>query len=238
MFKIAVIDDNSIFLEKCKQITESFFGERRLQYEIKTYRHGALVLEDIKENLYFDIFLIDIKMPDIDGMELARQIRQMYDSPYIIFITSFTSYSIKGYEYNAWRYIVKSEMQNRLPLAYASLLERMQQRKEKFYIIEHPRKTLKLLYEDIYYIYKDGKNAAFVTRNCIWKDRVTLEHIMRTLDSRMFIRCERSNIVNISHIMSMDGEELLMRNGVKIPVSNKLLKSVRKAITEYWRNQR
>ena len=60
----------------------------------------------------------------MNGMELARRIRQLYDSPYIIFVTSYMEYSIKGYEYNAWRYIVKDEMHQNLPLAYDSLIAR------------------------------------------------------------------------------------------------------------------
>lgn len=238
MFRIAIIDDEAFFLEKCKRITKSFFEDRKIRCEVKTYRYATLVLEDIKENIYFDVFLIDIEMMDINGMELARQIRQLYDSPYIIFVTSYIEYSIKGYEYNAWRYIVKDEMHKDLPRAYDSLINQVKQKKEKFYIIEHPKKVLKLLYEDIYYIYKDGKNAVFVTRNCSWNDRITLERVMQALDDSMFIRCERSNIANIRHVMSVEDDELVMRNGEKIHISIALVKTVKKAITEYWRNQR
>ncbi len=238
MFRIAVIDDEAFFLEKCRRITKSFFNERKIQSEVKTYKYASLVLEDIKDNLYFDIYLIDIEMPDMNGMELAHQIRQLYDSPYIIFVTSYLEYSIKGYEYNAWRYIVKDEMHKKLPLAYDSLINQIKQKKEKFYIIEHPKKILKLLYEDIYYIYKDGKNAVFVTRNCSWNDRITLERVMQALDDSMFVRCERGHIVNIRHVMSVEDDELLMRNGEKIRISNALVKTVKKVITEYWRSER
>ena len=238
MCRIAAIDDEDIFLEKCKGITKSYFDERKIQYEIKTYKHASLVLEDIKDSIYFDIFLIDIEMDDMNGMELARRIRQLYDSPYIIFVTSYMEYSIKGYEYNAWRYIVKDEMHQNLPLAYDSLIARVKEKKQKFYIIEHPKKILKLLYEDIYYIYKDGKNAVFVTRNCFWNDRVSLEEVLQILDDSMFVRCERGNIANIRHVMSIEDNELIMRNGEKIHISNALVKTVKKAITEYWRNQR
>lgn len=238
MIRIAAIDDNPAILEKCKEITEKFFVKQGIPYEIRTYKYAAHVLDDIKKNLFFDVFLIVIEMAEMNGMELAHQIRQMYDTPYIIFVTSHVEYSIKGYEYNVWRYIIKREMDEKLPLAYEALIGQLQQKKEKFYIIEHPKKVLKILYEDIYYIYKDGKNAAFVTRGCVWNDRVTLDQIMRELDDPMFIRCERGNIANIRHIMSMEKDELLMRNGQKIPVSSKLVKTVRKSITEYWRNQR
>lgn len=237
MFRIAVIDDNPVFLEKSRRITESFFGEQKITYEIKIYKYAALVLEDIKKDLFFDIFLLDIKMPEMNGMELARQICQIYDTSYIIFLTSYVQYSIRGYEYNAWRYILKSEMDVKLPLAYESLIGRLQQKKEKFYIIEHPKKILKILYEDIYYIYKDGKKTVFVTKDCFWNDRVTLEQVMQVLDDPMFTRCERGNIVNIRHVMSMVGYELIMRNGERIPVSSRLIKTVKKAIIEYWKKQ-
>ena len=237
MYRIAVIDDDPFFLEEGRRITESYFEKRETPYEIKTYRQAVFVLEDIRDGGYFDIFLIDIEMPEMDGMELARQIRRLYDSPYIIFVTSYAKYSIQGYEYNAWRYIVKSEMQKCLPLAYEPLIERIERKNEKYYIVDHPKKTLKLLYDDIYYIYKDGKNAVFVTRNRLWNDRTTLECVMQALDDMMFVRCERGYIMNIRHVMSIEGDELAMRNGEKIHVSSKLIKTVKKEIIQYWRNQ-
>lgn len=237
MITIAAIDDDLAFLEKCREITDDFFEKAGIPHEIKTYRQGVSVLEDIEKNLYFDILMIDIEMPEMNGMELAHQIRQIYDTPYIIFVTSYVQYSIRGYEYNAWRYIIKKEMAEKLPMAYESLVRRLKQKEEKFYIIERPKKILKLLYEDIYYIYKDGKNAVFVTRKCSWDDRVTLDQVLKKLDDPMFVRCERGNIANIRHIMSMEDNELTMRNGKKIPVSIKLAKTVRKSITEYWRKQ-
>lgn len=201
------------------------------------YKYASLVLEDIKNNAFFDIYLIDIEMPDMNGMELAHQIRRLYNTSYIVFVTSYIEYSIRGYEFNAWRYIIKSEMTEKLPLAYKSLIQKTKEKKEKFYIIEHPKKILKLLYEDIYYIYKEGKNVVFVTENCSWNDRSTLEHVMKTLDDSMFIRCERSSITNIRHVMSVENDELIMRNGKKIHISSSLLKAVKKSITVYWRNQ-
>lgn len=237
MFRVAIVDDDPVFLDKSRKITETFFEERKQECEIKTYERAYPVIEDIKERQYFDVFLIDIEMPDVNGMELACQIRRMYDSPYIIFVTSHIEYSIKGYEYNAWRYIIKEKMDEDLLQAYESLIERMKQREEKFYIIEHPKKILKILYEDIYYIYKDGKNAVFVTKNNAWSDRRSLEQVLRALDDSMFIRCERGNIANIRHIMSMKDNMLRMRNGNQLPVSGRMIKEVKKAITEYWGEQ-
>lgn len=235
MFRVAIVDDNPDFLEEGKKITKEFFREHRLKCEIKTYERAAPVIETIKESQYFDIFLIDIEMPEMDGMELARQIRQMYDSPYIIFVTSHIEYSIKGYEYGVWRYIIKEEMDKNLPQAYESLIMQAK-KKERFYIIKNPKNTFKLMYKDIYYVYKDGKNAVFVTKDDMWSDRKSLERVMKMLNDPMFIRCERGNIINIRHIMSMKDNVLVMRNGEELPVSVKSRKRVRDDITRYWRD--
>ena len=62
-------------------------------------------------------------MPGINGLELAQKIRLKYLKPYLVFITSHMEYSVEGYEYNAYRYILKENMEEKLPPALEIMLE-------------------------------------------------------------------------------------------------------------------
>ena len=69
-------------------------------------RNGREVLEVLNREKV-DIVLLDIRMPEIDGMEAARHIAGMADPPAIIFTTAFDSYAIKAFEVNAIDYLLK-----------------------------------------------------------------------------------------------------------------------------------
>ena len=79
-------------------------------------RNGREVL-DVLNREKIDIVLLDIRMPEIDGMEAARHISGMAEPPAIIFTTAFDSYAIKAFEVNAIDYLLKPIRVERLMLA-------------------------------------------------------------------------------------------------------------------------
>ena len=71
--------------------------EKGMEYEIKLYNTPGNLVWDLEEQTYFDIFLIDIEMSGINGLELAQKIRLKHLKPYLVFITSHMEYSVEGY---------------------------------------------------------------------------------------------------------------------------------------------
>jgi DNA-binding LytR/AlgR family response regulator len=235
MIRIAMIDDEAAFLQFMKDETDKFFHTAGVDYEIRTYGAARELLWDIEEGDYFDIYLLDIELPAVSGMELAHAIRQKYDEPYIIFVTSYLKYSVKGYEYNAWRYITKDKAGEMLPLAFESLLKKIEDKGNKFYIIELHSKLAKIAYNDIYYLHKDGKYTIFHTKQDVLKERKALAKIYDELKDEVFIFTDRSFIVNLRHVMTLGDHMIIMRNGDEIPVSIPQFRKVKKAISDYWR---
>lgn len=110
MIRIAVVDDELFFADRIREIADKFFKDKDIDYEIKVYTHPVELRWDVEDGDYFDIYLIDIEMPGMDGLALAQCIRMIYAEPYIIFVTAHMKYSIKGYEYDVWRYIIKDRV--------------------------------------------------------------------------------------------------------------------------------
>lgn len=234
MIKIAIIDDEPVFLQRIKQLTEDYFHLNIISYMVKTYQTAKELIWDIDEDGYFDIYLIDIEMPEINGMDLANIIREKYEEPYIIFITSHLEYSLKGYEYNAWRYITKDAMNEFLPLAFDGLIEKLNARNDKFYIIELRSRIAKIPHSDIYYLHKIGKYTILHTKQGEIKERKAINKIYGDLGDNKFIFTDRSYIVNLNHVMSMEDHSLILRNGDEVPISIPQFGKVKKAIIDYW----
>ena len=129
MLKIAVIDDEEYYSELIRQTVCNWLMEKGCQGEIDCFDHADDFKTQIENGRCYDIYFMDIEMPDISGMELASYVRMKYDSPFIVFVTAHMEYSVKCYRYHAWQYITKDSRERR---ALSKVIEDMQQVDDAF----------------------------------------------------------------------------------------------------------
>lgn len=239
MIRIAVCDDEPCFVEQIHNILMSGAKELPAALHISTYTDSGQLLYDVDTGTHFDLLFLDIEMPNTDGMSLAASIRQALPLALIVFITSHTKYAVKAYELSVFRYIPKPELQTCLPLALADACRLLQRCCADTYIIESPRRIRKIPADDILYIYKEGKYAVIVLEQEKVPVRKPLEQVLKELcgpdREGGFLMVERGYIVNLFHVDKMEENELFLDNNTVIPVSRRLQKEVRDAITSYWR---
>lgn len=235
MHRVAIVDDEPFFSDTVKTITENYFKGKDIDFDIRIYNCPKELTWDLEEGQYFDIYLFDIEMEEVSGMELANIVRQLYDEPYIIFITAHLEYSIRGYEYNTWRYIPKDMLQEGLPKALEAIGIKMHTKVKKFYVIEMYTKLSRIAYEDIFYIHKAGKYTCFITRQGILRERKSLVKVYDDLQDNQFVITDRSYVINLKHVMHVDDYSVYMRNGDVIPVSAAQYQKVKTAVSSYWR---
>ena len=76
---------------------------------------------------------------------------------YTHLLTSYEQFALESYELDAFQYILKSRMEERLPRALAKLFEKFDQEYGNYRVVEHSAKVVKLLYRDVFYVRKEGK---------------------------------------------------------------------------------
>ena len=110
--------------------------------------------------MQFDIFLLDVEMPDMNGIELAKKIRKMQENGYIIFLTSHPQFAIRGYDrkVRAYQYLLKETMNSRLPEVMEDVIRRCLREEKQYYFIVNQHRMEKLKYQNIIHIKKDGRN--------------------------------------------------------------------------------
>lgn len=135
MVRIVALDDEAYWIEALRQITREFFGQE--EYEFFSYTNAEKFLFDMEERREYDIVLLDMEMPGTNGLEIGEKVKLKHPESTIIFVTNYVEYAVQAYEVNAFRYIPKVMLKEKLPEAYAYLVKKLKtQEKNSFpYII-------------------------------------------------------------------------------------------------------
>ncbi len=236
MLKIAVLDDQEEYVKKIRDLITQSMQNLGVPYRFKKYTQAKELLSDLQEKEYFDIYLLDVEMPELSGLEVARQIRKECWGPIIIYITNYVEYAVEAFEVNAYRYIPKSMLEEQLPKALAALIAQLEKVEDEVYKVEKGYQFERIPHQEIYYLKKEEKYVLIVHKRGKSRVRKTLMEMMDDLGrSDYFIKIDRSYVVNVLHIMSLKNQQILLRDGSKLPVSKPRLVQVKREILEYWR---
>ena len=236
--RIAIIDDDENSREQIKTITEKTLSEQNQNCFVKTYASAIDLLMDLENGVYYGAFLVDVEMPKMTGLELARKIQKYYADATIIFVTDYVQYSPGAFEVNAFRYIMKRDLHEKLPMALKKMIHRLENKATGCYIIRHYLDAEVLLYREIFYIKKEGKNVVFCHTHGESSERKSLIKIAEELPQGQFVEVSRGYLVNASYVMALKNKELIMRNGDRIPVARKNIEDILERIAAYWNSEK
>ncbi|MDE7204723.1 MAG: LytTR family DNA-binding domain-containing protein [Lachnospiraceae bacterium] len=236
MVQIAICDDEKEAVALHEEIIKDSLQSCGIGYEITTYTYSSNLLSDIVEDgFFYDLLLLDIEMPDVNGMELSKKIKPFLPNIKVIFITSHMEYAIDAFELSIFRYVPKNDLGKRLKTAVADAARLIELEAGKEYIIQAAGRMEKIPYRDIFYIQRDGgKNAAIYSNAGISKVRKSLQQVFEELDAPEFIFIDRGCIVNIIQIMKVADGMAFLKNGEVMPVSRAHLQVVKQQINRFW----
>lgn len=235
MLRIAICDDDKAAVESHKNITENCLKDCGSVGKLETYITSDNLLYDITEDqFFFDLILLDIEMPGSTGMEIAEKIKPYLPNVKIIFITSHIEYAIDAFELSIFRYVPKDDTDQRLPAAIQDAIKLIELEDGKSYTIQTNSRLEKIPYREIYYIERDGKNAAITTAGGISRVRKSLQQVYAELGADEFIFIDRGCIVNMIHIMQIKDGMAVLKSGESLPVSRSHLQEVKEQINHYW----
>lgn len=230
-FKAAICDDDEKENSIIKSYLHSLELEQDMDFEISVFTNGNTLLSQYRKADAFHILFLDVEMPEINGLEVARQIRNLPDKQVkIVFISNYPEYMQDSFNVQAFHYLAK-------PLQYDTFKQLMY-RIIKDYRDSHISKLLiqedgieELVYlDDILYIeaVKSQKSQLnFVLTNKTINARGTIYNWEEELKSHYFISPYRGLLVNINHVHFIQDSSLILSNGETIPLSRRKEKDIR-----------
>lgn len=210
--RIAICDDQQMFVDRLKiLITDE-------EAEIYIFNTGD---ELLKSDINFDIVLLDIEMPGIDGLGTATELYKRNRKTLLLFITSHREYLTKGYEFRAFRYVLKSEPDEFVRQNIQDAIE--EYRNYDFYITVNYKGTVaKVLSTQIIYIESLGHTITIHTENKDYIGQNKFKDICNLLAQHGFVQCHKSYMVNMRCIESIEKNSCInITNGTKIPIGRK-----------------
>lgn len=215
-YKIAICDDEPLHIDKIRNIL--------LDEETDNYTDPAVLLNAITADKRYDVLFLDIMMPEIDGISLARELRELDEDMLIVFITSKIEFMQTGYEVRAFRYLLKEQIEAGLPKIWKDIEKELLDRADTYFTYEFERKTYRCPCRDILYLESNLRRIILHTN----RDTSILYGKLDDLAIKypMFVRIHKSFLVNRRHIRSISAGMVVLSNGDILPVSRKYTDSL------------
>lgn len=226
--RIAVCDDEKHFITDFTQIMDKLYNS--LDIVTEEFSQGEELLRSFRSCPY-DIVFLDIEMPKMDGITLARKLRELSDEVCIVFLTGHVEYAIQGYEVNALRYLTKPANEEKVREVIDYVLDKQASAKQLWLKTSEGDVRLKLA--DVLFIEAQNQNVAVNTSADTYVVRGNISDYEERLSPEGFFRIHRGYLISLSKVMKLSGKEVIMEDGTSLPVSRTKESKLKEALFSF-----
>ncbi|MDE6055025.1 MAG: LytTR family DNA-binding domain-containing protein [Lachnospiraceae bacterium] len=235
--RIAICDDEEVQRLLLRKYVEEWAQGSKVPLETRLFTSGENFWFAWEDDREYDLLIFDIEMGQLNGMELAADIRKKDDVIPILFVTGYDSYMAQGFEVAALHYLLK-------PLRKEKLFEvldkfnklRMKKDQEEKLLFRTEQGPISLPLSKIWYIEARAHQCILYTEDESHILCSSISEMVIQLCSRQeFVRCHRSYIVNIQHVSAIIKPDLVLDDKRRIPVSRSAEKEVNQVFINLYR---
>ena len=234
MIHVALCDGDPHFLKQLRQATAQWFTERQIIFSAIEFSSAKHLLDSVKETSY-DVFFLDIEMPEVDGMQLAKLIRETLPDSIIIFLTSHDEFAPDGYRVQALRYLSKQTWKKFLSEALDAATAQVEKQGTGSLTVSHYGNIQRIPHRDILYIRHISRycEIAIKAGETIQDDR-GIKKLFEIIGDGRFIFIDRGAFINLDYLQKIENGQAVMTNGHSLPISRRLLPQVKLTINRYY----
>lgn len=230
--KIALVDDERIYLDEISRICREFGAENNIGFEISAFTDGESFLSSLDKNTYSMVFM-DIFMDGTDGIAAVKKLRERDSGCMVIFLTSCGERMPEAFSCHAFEYILKPFDDNRVKNVLTDALKLLPS--SKYIDVYSGRKTVRLLFSDIVCAVSDAHYLCIgLADGTELRCRMTAgEFAEQTAGDGRFISVNKGITVNAEMVTGFDNNCCLLENGARFPIRVRDRLAIEQAVRDY-----
>ena len=223
--KIAIVDDERKWRNEATIVLNQIIEQSD---EVEEYDSGESFLAGEKA---YDVVIIDIEMPGMDGFETTIEYKNEYPKATVIILTTHLELARKGYLVEAFRYIDKTQMQEELKEAFDKI--RQLYSRENYHIVGKKNSMTKSIpIKDVIFIETKSKGVIIHVNDETYFSDVKINELENWLRNYDFFRCNKSFLVNLSAVQKMNNKFVYFEGNQKAYISVRKLAETKKQYIE------
>lgn len=229
MIKVAICDDSQVDADKLESILEVL----PYKMEVDVFYTGSNLLEYLEEqHEEYHLFILDIELEDMNGLELAKKIRKTDKQCFISFMSSHPEYVYDTFEIMVFDYLVKPIREERV-IRLVKRAKELLEKQGSLFSFHFNKAEYELNTDEILVFQKNKRLVEIVTHEDVLHTYMTMNEVMEQLNEERFARISYSCVVNLKYVESIQGSVVIMQNGMNLNISRNLLRDVKTKHLEY-----
>lgn len=230
IYTIAIVEDESAEADILRSYFQRYTAECGDTFEVRHFPDGVSFLSAYQP--IYDLVLMDIDLPKVNGMETAAQLRRIDQNVALIFVTSLARYAVKGYEVDAMDFLVKPVSYTNFALKLQRAISRGRAASGTEVLINIPEGVYRTNFARIKYVEVINHNLVYHTTEGNFSCYGKLKDAEKLLDPKRFILCNRCYLVNLAFVRAVRGYILVVDQD-ELQISRPKRAAVLEALNNY-----
>lgn len=228
--RVAIVEDDPTCRSQMEEYIRQYGQEHGQSFEVESFADGGQIVA--QDTARFDIILLDIEMPGLNGMEAAEKLRARDTDVVLVFVTNMAQYAIRGYAVGALDFVLKPINYYTFSVRFERAIHRAQKREGSQVLLNLPDAVRRVDTRDIYYVEVQNRQLHYHTTGGEYVVRGTMQQAEQQLGPYHFVKCSHWYLVNLRHVTEVKRDTVMVA-GQELEISRRNYTAFLTALTNY-----